>query len=568
MPTTRGLLLGVLGLLTVALQCVPPTTGYASAADDVTPALAPARAEAAIDDTTWVDHDRLPIVQPPDWQPSYWGRRFHQSFIDPISHIFDIPDKLLWGARVFGARTEREAVNVNAFDEVPNSTWFTNRNHALAVPLAEMRQGPDSIFLPTKPWTIKHAKAGGWTAGFQIKDSEGKKWIVKLDPRGYPQLSAGADMVSRTLLHAAGYNVPHNEPVRFRRGDVTIDSALSHAPKGEAFTEANLDSVLAQGAVFPDGSYSAFASLFIPGHTLGSPSMNRLRPGDTNDWYSHTNRRELRGLYPLFSWINNWDTEDHQFLDMFIETRDSLGHVDHYILDLGSSFGASAIGPKALWESYENGLDFGWSGRRLVSLGFAQEPWRRARQNSGIPAVGNYESAVYEPQDFKEMIPQPAFREATDRDGYWGAKIVASFSDEQIAAAVEAAHYEDPRARDYLVSNLIVRRDKIARYWFGRVAPLDFFSVEDDVLRFRDLAVDIGLARVRTYDVVVKPSGGHSRREKRIRLNDVELPLAALADGATHLSLVLSIAGNGAASTQVELTRIGSAWIVTQVRHG
>jgi hypothetical protein len=253
---------------------------------------------------------------------------------------------------------------------------------------------------------------------------------------------------------------------------------------------------------------------------------------------------------------------------MFIETRDSLGHVDHYILDLGSSFGASAIGPKALWESYENGLDFGWSGRRLVSFGFAQEPWRRARQNSGIPAVGNYESAVYEPQDFKEMIPQPAFREATDRDGYWGAKIVASFSDEQIAAAVEAAHYEDPRARDYLVSNLIVRRDKIARYWFGRVAPLDFFSVEDDVLRFRDLAVDIGLARVRTYDVVVKPSGGHSRREKRIRLNDVELPLAALADGATHLSLVLSIAGNGAASTQVELTRIGSAWIVTQVRHG
>jgi hypothetical protein len=296
--------------------------------------------------------------------------------------------------------------------------------------------------------------------------------------------------------------------------------------------------------------------------------MDRLRPGDTNDWYSHTNRREIRGLYPLFSWINNWDTEDHQFLDMFIATRDSLGHVDHYILDLGSSFGASAIGPKVLWEGYENGLDFGWSGRRLVSFGFAQEPWRRARQNSGIPSVGNYESAVYQPQDFREMIPQPAFRQATDRDGYWGAKIVASFSDEQIAAAVEAAHYEDPRARDYLVSNLIVRRDKIARYWFGRTAPLDFFSVRDDVLHFRDLAVDVGLAQVRAYDVVVKPSGGHSRREKRIHLNGVELPLAALGDGATHLSLVLSIAGNGAAPTQVELTRNGSTWVVTQVRHG
>ena len=126
--------------------------------------------------------------------------------------------------------------------------------------------------------------------------------------------------------------------------------------------------------MFPDSSYSAFASLFIPGHTLGSPSMDRLRPGDTNDWYSHTNRREIRGLYPLFSWINNWDTEDHQFLDMFIETRDSLGHVDHYILDLGSSFGASAIGPKALWESYETPSTSDGLGGGSCRLGSRKNP--------------------------------------------------------------------------------------------------------------------------------------------------------------------------------------------------
>ena len=565
------LFLGGIGLLIVSLLCAPPLTRCASADEEIPPA-GPSRKDpayaAAIDDSTWVDHDRHPIEQPPDWQPNYWGRRFHQGFIDPVSHIFDIPDKLLWGARAFGARTEREAVNVNAFDEAPNSTWFTNRNNAVAVPVAELRQGPDSVFLPAKPWTIKHAKQDGWTAGFQIKDADGKKWIVKLDPRGYPQLSSGADMVSRTLLHAAGYNVPHNEPIRFRRGDVMIDSALIHGTKGELFTYANLDSVLAQGATNPDSSYSAFASLFISGHVLGSPSMNRLRPGDTNDWYSHTNRRELRGLYALCSWINNWDTEDHQFLDMFIEARDSLGHVEHYILDVGSSFGASAIGPKAVGESYESGLDFGWTGRRLVSLGFAEEPWRRARQSTGIPSIGNYESAVYQPQNFKAMIPQPAFREMTDRDAYWGAKIVASFSNEQIAAAVEAAHYEDPRASAYLVANLIVRRDKIARYWFGRIAPLDYFSVQGDALRFRDLAVDIGLTGARAYDVVVKPTGGRSRREKHLHLSATELPLAAIGHDATRMSIELSVSGNGAAPTQVELTRIGSTWVVTQVRHG
>lgn len=570
MHAIRRSFLSGFGLPIVLLLSAPTLAWSASAVGKLPPAVPPHPTPAyvaVIDDSTWVDHDRSPIAQPTDWQPNYWGRRFHQGFIDPISHIFDVPDKLLWGARAFGAHTAREAVNVNAFDEVPNSTWFTNRNNALAVPVAELRQGPDSVFLPTKPWVIKHAKQDGWTAGFQIKDADGKKWIVKLDPRGYPQLSSGADMVSRTLLHAAGYNVPHNEPIQFRRGDVTIDSALIHGKKGEAFTDANLDSVLALGATNADSSYSGFASLFIPGHVLGSPSMNRLRPGDTNDWYSHTNRRELRGLYALCSWINNWDTEDHQFLDMFIETRDSLGHVEHYILDVGSSFGASAIGPKAVWESYESGLDFGWTGRRFVSLGFAEEPWRRARQSTGIPSIGNYESAVYQPQNFKAMIPQPAFREMTDRDAYWGAKIVASFSNEQIAAAVEAAHYDDPRASAYLVANLIVRRDKIARHWFGRIAPLDYFSVQDDALHFSDLAVDIGLAGTRGYDVAVKPTGGRSHGETHVHLGATELPLTAFS-GATRLSIELSVAGNGAAPAQVELTRIGSTWVVTQVRHG
>jgi hypothetical protein len=147
---------------------------------------------------------------------------------------------------------------------------------------------------PAKPGTIKHAKLGGWSSGFQIKDADGKKWLVKLDSRGYPQLSSGADMVSRTLLHAAAYNVPHNEPVRFKRGDVTIDPDLLRGEKGELFTDADLGSALAQGAVHPDGSYLASASPFLPGHALGSPSMQRRRPGDSNDWYTHINRRELR----------------------------------------------------------------------------------------------------------------------------------------------------------------------------------------------------------------------------------------------------------------------------------
>jgi hypothetical protein len=311
----------------------------------------------------------------------------------------------------------------------------------------------------------------------------------------------------------------------------------------------------------------ASASLFLSGHVLGAPSMVRSRQGDSNDWYRNTARREMRGLYVVCSWLNNWDTEDHQFLDTFVEGTDSLGHVQHYILDAGSSFGAAATGPKAVWAGYENALDLRWTSLRFVSLGFVEEPWRRARQDTGIPSVGTYESAVYEPQEFRSLVPHPAFRLMTDRDGYWGAKLVASFSDAQIAAAVESAHYDDPRASALLVANLIVRRDKIARHWFGRIAPLDFFSVQDGELRFHDLAVDLGLAADRAYDVVIDTPAGPLPRA-RVRAGETEWPLSSLGSAVTRVSLEISIAGSRARPTHVELVRTGSTWKVTRVQHG
>jgi len=234
---------------------------------------------------------------------------------------------------------------------------------------------------------------------------------------------------------------------------------------------------------------------------------------------------------------------------------------------VGSSFGAQANGPKALWQGYEKFVDVGWITRRVVTLGFAVEPWRRAHQETGIPSVGNFESTVYEPEKFTEW-DNPVFREMTDRDGYWGAKLVASFSDAQIAAAVDAAHYDDPRAREYLVRNLIHRRDKIARHWFGRVAPLDFFAVEGEVLRFHDLAVDIGIAGARGYDAEIESSGGGARARERLRLERAQVPLPDRASGRSRLSIEVGIAGDRARSTRVELIRRNDAWIVTRVRHG
>jgi hypothetical protein len=553
-------------VLVFALLAGSAATTSARAEDPPRPLLeaTPAARDTSVleEGGAWANRDTRPIVQPRDWEPNFWGHQFREGLIEPLSHAFDIPDKMLFVARLFGARTHREAVDVNAFDEVPNSTWFTNRNHVRSVQVADLARGPYPPSTPTTPWVIKHVKQGGASSGFQIKDADGKKWFVKLDPRNYPQLSTGADMTARTLVHAAGYNVADNQPVRFRRADLTIDGDLLRGTKGEHLTEAELDRILSAGAVFSDSAYSGFASLFLPGHVLGSPSMRRSRPGDSNDWYRHTNRRELRGLYVLCSWIGDWDMKDHQFLDTFAARSDSLGHVEHYLLDVGSSFGAQANGPKALWQGYENTVDLGWIARRFMSVGFAVEPWRRAHEDTGIPSVGNFESRVFHPGRFATEQGQAAFREMTDADAYWGAKIVASFSDAQIVAAVSAAHYEDPRASAFLTASLIERRDAIARYWFARVAPLDFFWVEDGVLRFHDLAAEIGLSGPRGYEVDIE-GGGPSHR-----MASPAMDLRTLAEGTRRVSLAFSIPDDGAKPARVELTRSGGDWTVTRVRHG
>ncbi|MFN0149867.1 MAG: hypothetical protein ACKVU1_04030 [bacterium] len=555
-------------LVGVAFMLAPSASADVGAPAGPSPRSARHTSASEIDNSTWVDHDGHPIPQPPEWEPSFWGHQFREGVVEPFTHAFDIPDKMLDIVHLLGADTRRGAVNTNAFDEAPNSTWFTNRNHVRSVPVAELRRGAHPAALPAKPWTIKHAKQGGRTMGFQIKDADGAKWLVKLDPLGYPRLISGADRIAGTLLHAAGYNIPHNELVRFHRADLTIDADLLSGAEGELFTEADLDSLLARSAILGDGSYAAMASLFLSGRVLGAPSMRRLRPGDSNDWYAHKNRRELRGLFVLCSWLNSWDTKDHNCLDTFVETGDSLGHVEHYFLDVGASLGAGGKGPKALWDGYETSVDFGWIARRFVTLGFVDEPWRRAQQETGIPSVGNFESEVYEPEDFRTYILHPAFREMTDQDGYWGAKIVASFSDAQIAAVVDGVEYEDPRANEFLVRALIERRDKVARHWFGRIAPLDFFHVRDGALHFHDLAVDVGLDGARAYDIDVRSSGGSRAERQRIQLNRTELPLSDFGGTAQRLSLKISVAGSSAKASYVELTRKDSGWVVTRVRHG
>ncbi len=530
------------------------------------------RAEGVtVDPRTGVDHDGRPIVKPAVREKNLYAHQFREGVVEPLSHAFDVPDKLVWLSRQLTGGTKPQSVNVNRFDEVPNSTWFTNRNHLRAVTPDAVRRGPGDGIRPTPPYTIKSYKTSGMNPGFIIKDAADRRWVIKLDPSGHPQLGSGADVVVSRLLHAAGYNVPHDMAFTFSRGELKIDEDLARGEDGDRpFLPGDLDTLLTYGALGADDRSYAQASLFLDGAPVGHIDMSGRRPDDANDLYQHRDRRELRGLYVLMSWLGSWDTKDHQSLDTFIETQDSLGHVRHHLLDLGASLGAAAEGAKGERNGYEYRLDWGWTMKRLLTFGMAREPWRGGWQETGIPSLGNFSAERYEPDDFKPLMPHPAFGKRTARDGYWGAKLVASFSDAQIAAAIDAVGYEDPRVAPLLLRILTERRESVARYWFERVAPVDFFHVQAGRLQFRDLAVDRKLASPRAYRVRVSSSKGkRTAGAPSIQvLRATTISLDAIAAGANAIELEIGVDDDPAEPATVHLRRDGSDWILERVVHG
>ena len=101
----------------------------------------------------------------------------------------------------------------------------------------------------------------------------------------------------------------------------------------------------------------------------------------------------------------------------------------------------------------------------------------------------------------------------TDRDLYWGAKLVTSFSDEQIAAVLATARLPAADAA-YLDHALRVRRDIIGRRYLRAVAAVENPEVAADgrAVCFDDLALERGYASLDELRYLVEISDGRGNR--------------------------------------------------------
>jgi hypothetical protein len=450
------------------------------------------------------DIDNRSIPVPEEHETGRIWDRTYNLFARQMYRAVYIPG---WGstfAEALNVKEPKPAENVNAWDEVPDSSWFTNRIGRRQISIEEIKKGPRKNSGPdmSGPWKVIKGKISGIAPGFVIKDARGDIYFIKFNSPGYEGLTSGAEIISTLILHAAGYNVPENHVMNVPLSIFTIGEKATTKDKygvKKRMAKDDFDNVIKRTNTDREGKVRVIASKGLSGKPLGGFFFEGIRKDDPNDRIRHEHRRELRG-YRLFSaWLNNTDVHVHNTLDMY-QGGDGEGYVRHYMIDFGTSLGSAGGLPKNPAIGYEYLIDYGAIGKNLISLGFNEPDWV-SNNHSGYSSVGIFESENFDPVKWRNAYPARAFELMDDRDAFWAAKIIMSFTDEMLRAVVSEVRYPEQGAAEHVLKTLIERRDKIGQEWFGRVTPIDGFQVNRDQLVFNDLAIDSGLTAMngRTY---------------------------------------------------------------------
>jgi hypothetical protein len=397
-------------------------------------------------------------------------------------------------------RSPSRAVNVNTVDEVPDSSWFTNRIGVRDLPIAEIARGPNKFeSLDAQDWVVVRGKSpGGFQAGFRAvhPGDPNQVYQLEVDPVDHPQLATGVELIGTLIYHALGYFVEDVYLVRVDPTKITIsDKATIRDASGQRrFNQRDLEAILRQGARDREGRVYMSATRFVEGQGIGHFEYNGTRSDDPNDIHPHEHRRELRANRVFCAWLAHDDSRAINTLNLLVDAN-GRKHVRHYMYDFGAILGSATRFAEPATSNHETYLDQDASFRALVSLGLAVPRYLRVPRADGPPSAGAFDSTSFDPVRWKPNYPNPAFANMRADDAFWGARLVARFSNEAIRAIVDQVKFDDPTATEHITRVLIERRDAIARIWLNGVNPIvNPRLAADGTLTFANAAVEAGAA--------------------------------------------------------------------------
>lgn len=428
-----------------------------------------------------------------------------------------------------GDRRSIRAVNVNTLDEVPDSTWFTNRIGLGRLTESEAARGGRKFDrLDAEEWLVTRGKGpGGFHPGFRASHPGDPDQVYQLevDPKEHPQLASGAELIGALVYHALGYNVQDVYTVRVDPSRLTISpkATVRDASGQRAFVQSDLDAVLSNAARDSDGRFYMSATRFSQGEDLGQFRYFGTRRDDPNDIHPHEHRRELRANRVFAAWLAHDDSRAVNTLNLRVETE-GRKFIRHYMHDFGALLGSATRFAEPAINNHEHFIPKDSSLKGLAGLGFYFPRYARSNRADDLPpSVGNYDSVSFEPAKWRANYPNPAFENMRADDAFWGARLVSRFSDELLTAIVGRVGYDDPRAASYLVKTLGERRDLVARRWLNGVNPIvDIALSGNGELTFTNAAVDAGVATAGARYRITWGAFDNDRGQERLASGEVE----------------------------------------------
>lgn len=420
---------------------------------------------------------------------------FDQSLHSPVDHALAL-------------ERDRHAMGVNALDEVPDSTWFQNRNAQHPLTVDQVRTGPLTHDPAAHlPWEIESSKTGGSTRGFIITDKAGVKFLLKFDAKGDPpELETATHVICNRLMWAAGWNVAEDQIIYIKRSDLVIGKAAKKKSlMGETLgtlTEKDVDEVMAGVRAESDGRLRVLASRWIDGKPVGGFPSTGTRDDDPNDTIPHEHRRDLRGMYTMDAWLDAVDVTEGQFVDAWVSDH-GRHYLKHYAVDFGKSMGAMGIIAHDWWRGHAYRVDIPDILHHTIRLGLDDRWWEHRSGPTDLVGVSPlFDATSFDPSHWFPDTPGfLSFRLADRFDQFWGAELVGSFTKAQLRAAVEAGKLSDPRSVDYLVDTLEKRQRLVIAHWYAQVPPIAKPTYEGDKLCFDDLAIATRLTATGAYTI-------------------------------------------------------------------
>ena len=344
------------------------------------------------------------------------------------------------------------ALNVNTVDEVPDSSWFTNRIGRRDMTVADVAKGPDRVErVSLDGWVVSGGKSSGVQPGFRMTDPAGQLYQIEVDPPSNPELASGAEIIGTAFYHAIGYNTVDVYLAEIDRAALVIsERATIRDPlngKRRRLKKSDLDEVFERAARRAGRPLPrARQPLCARQAARQLPLLRHAARTTRTTSFAHEHRRELRGARVFGAWLNHDDSRGINSLDMLeTDRRARVGQALHVRLRLD---------PRQ-----RHGLRPASSARQRIHLRAAARmadagdarrirPAVDAHRLSRRSAVGRpVRGEVVRPDEVEARVSQrrPSTTCGPD-DAFWAARIVARFTDEMIGAVVQKAQYSDPRA--------------------------------------------------------------------------------------------------------------------------